>query len=551
MHRLSVIGPIWALLLLCAAAQDAARAGNARGPLSAHERALHLASRITFGPTPALIAEIEKLGTDAFIDQIFEWTQPDAALAAKLKILGAIDLPTQEIYAIYDRPEPAQESAAARQERVRRRDLPGRELPASIFWRAIESRAQAAEVLADFWRNHFNVDAEKDGVGYAALEYDRVVIRRHVFGTFADMLSASAHHPAMLYYLDNVVSRRPPSKTEIKRVGRETRQKTGSKERGAEAQKIAEQSGLNENYARELMELHTLGVDNGYTQKDVIAVAEALTGWTVDTADRRWTFRYDDDLHAEGDKFVLGRSITREKKRNGVEEGEAILDLLAAHPNTADFIAKKLCVHFVNDDPSPAIVEKASAEFKRTRGDLRAVVKAILKSEEFYDPANYRAKFRTPFEFMVAAIRAAGAEVNDPMVLVDQIAVMGQPIYHCVDPTGFRDTAESWRDPGVMTVRWRFALDLAANRMPGIIVPDEFFADLRGKPTAALIDGLSRRILPNGMRSQTIAALMRIAADHAKKEAAALADPKAEKPTVPIERRLLGVLLGSPEFQEQ
>jgi uncharacterized protein (DUF1800 family) len=538
-------------LLTLAAAR--AQSTPAADPLAARDRAIHAANRLTFGVRPGLIAEIERVGFDAWLERQLQATRPQAELARKMQALGSAELTTHEIFAAYAL-EPGQNETPEQQRAREALALrPKMELQAAVLWRAIESDAQVAEVMSDFWRNHFNIDMNKDSIGYSPIEFDRVVIRQHVFGSFHDMLAASARHPAMLIYLDNFLSRRPPSATELKAVARNVRRETGSRERGDEAQRIAEQNGLNENYARELLELHTLGVDNGYTQKDVVAVAEALTGWTVDTAGRRYVFSYQEDMHAEGDKFVLGKSIIREKRRDGVEEGEAVIAMLASHPSTADFIARKLCVYLVADEPPSGLVERVARELRRTKLDLRQAVRFIAHQDEFWDPRCVRSKFRTPFEFIAAATRACGADVADPTVLVRAAEQMGQPIYCCEDPTGYRDTAESWRDPGVMAARWRFALALAANRIPGVFVHDTFFAGIAGRPVPAMIDALARRTVPGGLRAATIVALMRIAAEQARTLEVAASRPAALRGPAPVEleRRLLGVILGSPEFQEQ
>ena len=537
------------VFILMPAAVGLAQAEGSNKGLTRRERALHAVSRLTFGAKPGLVEEVERIGVEAWLEQQFQRIQPDGELKARMSVLESIDLTAKEVYDAFDLPAAANETPAQRQARSVRREKPIQELPASVMWRAVDNSAQVAEVMAEFWRNHLNVDAGKDGVGLYVGEYDRLVIRQNVFGSFADLLMASAKHPAMLIYLDNAVSRRPPSKTELKNIARSVERETGSKERGQEALRIAAQNGLNENYARELMELHTLGVDNGYTQKDVIALAEALTGWTVDNVRR--SFHYEDDVHVPGDKFVLGKTVSREKRRNGMAEAEQVIELLASHPGTADYLAKKLCTYYVADDPPAALVERTARELKKTRFDAKAALRVIVGSEEFFDRRHYRTKFRTPFEYVAAAVRASGAEVNDPSVLVRVVADMGQKIYGCEDPTGYRDVAESWRDPGVMVARWRFALELAANRVPGVTIPDAFFAEFAGKSVPALIDGMARRILPAGLRHKTIAALMQLAVEHARVEAQGAGDPKAPKNNVSIERRLLGVLIGSPEFQEQ
>ena len=414
----------------------------------------------------------------------------------------------------------------------------------------------------DFWRNHFNVDRGKDTVRFTAVEYDRVVLRNHVFGRFHDMLLASARHPAMLVYLDNYISRKPPTKTELKTVARRVRRRTGSKERGQEAADIAAQRGLNENYARELMELHTLGVDNGYTQKDVIELARALTGWTVDRDKQRYVFQYREEMHDGGDKFVLGKAIAREKRRNGIVEGEKIIARLASHRNTADFLARKLSIYLLCDDPPRKFCDRMARELRKSKFDLGLVVRKIVESPEFRRKEHWRCKFKTPLEFVVSALRVTHAEVKSTEALTRWLEEMGQPLYRCEDPTGYSDTAESWRDPGVMAFRWKFALDLVYGRIKGVKVPESWFGNINDKTRdLVVIKLLGDKVIPGGLSSKTISTLMRLAKKHRDLEQEnrelveiAIMDgekPPRFKPLPPLKRRLLAALLGSPEFQQQ
>ena len=305
------------------------------------------------------------------------------------------------------------------------------ELQAAKLLRAVYSERQLQEVLVDFWFNHFNVFAGKIDDKPVMLEYERDVIRPHVLGRFRDLLGAVAKSPAMLFYLDNWLSRA---------------------------------GGLNENYARELMELHTLGVDGGYTQQDVVEVARAFTGWTiVRSAPEASGFAFRKGARSR-QKRVLGRTL---KAGRGIEDGEEVLDILARHPSTARFIATKLARRFVADDPPPALVDRAARTFRKTDGDLREVVRTILTSPELFDPAARRAKLKTPFEFVASALRATGAEVVVPNAALGTIAALGEPLYQCLPPTGYGDRAAAWMATGALIDRLNFALALAGGRVGG------------------------------------------------------------------------------------
>ncbi|MCB9831293.1 MAG: DUF1800 domain-containing protein [Planctomycetes bacterium] len=512
--------------------------------LEDREKILHVLNRLSFGADDEAVAEVEEMGLEAWIDDQLETSYLDAATLKRLEGYATLGLDNKGIYAAYGS----------------KGDTVDKELLGAIVLRAVYARGQIAEVMADFWRNHFNVDRAKASVRFTATDWDREVIRANALGNFGDMLMASAKHPAMLVYLDNYISRRPPNKTELKSVARNVRRTTGSKERGDEAAEIAAQRGINENYARELMELHTLGVDNGYEQRDVIDLARALTGWTVATDGNKYEFDYQDSMHDHGDKFVLGRSFAREKRRNGMQEGERIIEFLASHQETARFVARKLCMRLVGDAPSPKLIESTAVELRKSGFDFKRALKHILDSDEFYDPACYRAKFKTPVEFVFSALRAVDAEIEDPAAVVAVIREMGQPLYGCEDPTGWDDRAEAWRDPGVMAVRWKFAMDLALGKVRGVTVPDSFFAGLQNQAPSQMVLALGRKVLAGELRSDTISALIKMSRRHERrlKEAEddrlqALVEGKKPKPNdlPPLERMLLGTLLGSPEFQEQ
>jgi uncharacterized protein (DUF1800 family) len=303
-------------------------------------------------------------------------------------------------------------------------EQPVRALAERKIVRAIRSERQLEEVLTDFWFNHFNVDARKGPVRLMIADYEREAIRPHVLGRFRDLLGATASSPAMLFYLDNWMSN--------------------------------VRKGLNENYARELMELHTLGVDGGYTQRDVTEVARAFTGWTIDRPREGGGFVFKPSLHDDGEKVVLGRRI---RPGGGMRDGNAVLDILAAHPSTARFIATKLARHFVSDTPPPALVARAAAKFRDTGGNLREVMRTILTSHEFLSAID-EPKMKTPLEFVVSAVRALDADV-EPRTLVRALQQLGMPLYQCQPPTGYKDTADAWINTGALVARMNVASRLA------------------------------------------------------------------------------------------
>jgi uncharacterized protein (DUF1800 family) len=310
--------------------------------------------------------------------------------------------------------------------------------------RAIYSNRQLEELLTDFWFNHFNVYLDKGADHFLITEYERDVIRPHVLGRFRDLLEATAKSPAMLFYLDNWQSRAP------------------GQSRGQRAQ-----SGLNENYGRELMELHTLGVDGGYTQHDVTEVARCFTGWTIDQPGQGGPFSFNPRIHDQGEKTVLGVRIL---PGGGIEDGEKVLDILARHPATAHFISRKLAIRFVADDPPPALVEHMAQTFLKTNGDLRAMMTTMLESKEFWSLGAYGSKLKSPLELVASAVRAADGDVDFATGLVNQLAQMGQPLYRKQEPTGYSNSSQEWLNSGGLLARMNFAVNLAGNKIPGVKV---------------------------------------------------------------------------------
>ena len=382
----------------------------------------HVLGRLTFGARPGDVDRVRPMGLAAWIDQQLHPSRiDDHAAEARLPQLD----------------DPPAGANPQELRRFARRQV--ETLASAKLVRAMYSGRQLQEVLVDFWFNHFNVYAAKGRTAIYLPAYERDVIRPHVFDRFRELLEADAKSPAMLFYLDNWLS-------------------------AGTGQGAKRKRGLNENYGRELLELHTLGVDGGYTQKDVTEVARAFTGWTIDRDGR---FRFVPALHDSGEKTVLGHRI----KASGIDEGERVLDILASHPSTAHHIAFELAQRLVADDPPPALVDRAAARFRDTGGDLREVVKTIVTSSEFLAPAARDAKFKTPFELVVSAVRTTGAEVGDGRAFVQALQQLGQPLYMCQPPTGYKGTADAWLSAGGLVTRMNFATRLASGNMPGVALP--------------------------------------------------------------------------------
>jgi uncharacterized protein (DUF1800 family) len=324
-----------------------------------------------------------------------------------------------------------------------------RDLMESKLLHAVYGNRQLEEVLTDFWYNHFNVFLDKGADRYMVTQYERDVIRPHVLGKFRDLLAATAKSPAMLFYLDNWQS-----------VGPNAPQGRGRQ--GGQGPR-----GLNENYGRELLELHTLGVDGGYTQKDVTEAARCFTGWTILQPQRGGNFVFNRRAHDDGEKTVLGVKIPAGR---GIEDGEKVLDIVAHHPSTARFISKKLAMRFVVDDPPQALVDRMAETFTRTDGDLRAVMRTMLESKEFFSVAAYQSKLKSPLEVVASAARALNADVDFAFPLANQVAQLGEPLYRKQEPTGYSNNSQEWLNSAGLMARMNFALQLADNKVPGVKV---------------------------------------------------------------------------------
>lgn len=519
--------------------------------------AAHVLNRMTFGVRAVDLERIAQSGVEAYIDaQLHPERLPDPDAEQRLARFETLHLTSSEIAEQYEIPavqarrqrqqeqqaqprgsQPADANAASAvppvppADPVRvRANLPLAELSEQKILRAVYSDRQLQEVLTDFWFNHFNVDARKGPTRFMLTEYERDVIRPHVLGRFRDLLGATAKSPAMLFYLDNWMSSDPAgphferagtSNGRLRGNARAARPRNGNAgagPRGANGAglpggRLAQQrpAGLNENYGRELLELHTLGVDGGYTQQDVTEVARAFTGWTIDRPRLGGGFRFAPALHDDGRKTVLGHVIAA---GGGQQDGEMVLDIVARHPSTAHHLSAKLARRFVNDRPPASLVDRMVETFHRTDGDLRAVMATLLTSPEFLSPDSQRAKMKTPFEFVVSTLRVTGADVRNARPVARAIQDLGMPLYQCQPPTGYKDAADAWVNTGALVNRMNIALQLASRQMPGVRL-------VRLTDTDAVVAG--------GLSEATRATIARAQTDE----------------------QALALALGSPEFQRR
>jgi uncharacterized protein (DUF1800 family) len=395
----------------------------------------HLVSRITFGERPGDIERIHDLGIHEYVEQqLHPDGVDDRSAEARLANLTSIRMQTAELTSHY---QPLRRAGQFPMSQMSLSGIPQQilqELQAQKIIRAVHSSRQLQEVMTDFWFNHFNVFWGKNANRWLTTSHEMKAIRPHVFSKFKNLLMATAKSPAMLFYLDNHLS------SSIR--------------------------GINENYARELMELHTLGVDGGYTQKDVQEVARAFTGWTIDRPQVTGEFLFRPRMHDSGDKVVLGHKISS----GGIRDGETVIEILARHPSTARFISTKLVRRFVSDEPPQSLVKHVAGVYQKTDGDIREMLRAILNSEEFNSREAIGAKTKTPFEYAASAIRVFDGSTDGSRALVQSIARMGQPLYQCQPPSGYPDSGDHWMSTGATLERLNFAVALAGDRMPGTSV---------------------------------------------------------------------------------
>ena len=594
-------------------ATAAQRSTKKQFAMTADQRIAHVLSRLTYGARPGDFEKVKAMGVAAFINQQLDPDSIDnATVIAKLRRLPTLGMATPVIIEQYTPPKPpaspspvpakspdektappksiagigekqdaskmpALQSAMQNemQSEMRKEDSgkmseqkpeaggtpaypepapkptpPPRnpqmvvtDLQRAKLLRAVYSEQQLSELMVDFWENHFSIFANKDDDRYLLTAFDRETIRPFALARFRDLLGATAHSPAMLFYLDNWRSSVPrpyPAK--------------GDKPAGVDG-------GFNENYARELMELHTLGVDGGYSQKDVQEVARCFSGWTIQKPNEQGLFVYRPGFHDDGEKIVLGHKILA---GGGYADGERVLDILATHPATAKFIAAKLARRFISDDPPPSVVERAAAVFLKTDGSIRETLRAIITSPEFFSSAAYRAKIRSPLEYVAAALRALNADTDGDRPVLDLISRMGQPLFGRITPDGYPDRGDTWLSSGAMVARLNFAAALATNRMRGTTVD---FAKLVADVDQANKDAAAARlislILNNELSDSTRAAIKTSATEalviktsppQTNVPAGFSGNGSPPQPLPQISGyvpEMIALLIGSPEFQHR
>jgi uncharacterized protein (DUF1800 family) len=627
--------------------------------LTEQQRIMHALNRLGFGARPGDVERVKAVGLQKYIDQQLNPSSiDDSAAEAKVKGLDVFNMSTAELFAKYPNPGALLQQLEGRnrnqqaqqqnpqemtqdQQRERRQKIqelylkydlkPAQQILPQIVanrvLRATYSERQLQEVMVDFWQNHFNVFAGKAAVRWYIPAYERDVIRPNALGNFRDLLVGTAKSPAMLFYLDNFESVSPNAQAPGNRGGNggplqqllrnggqltpqmreRIRQRTGATDAEIDARmqqaranpqqaQQRQKRGINENYARELMELHTLGVDNGYTQADIIEVAKCFTGWTIadprgyrraaaatikGTEDQRMDrlarqpgvpddidsgeFYFNSRWHEGGTKTVMGQKIDE----GGVKDGMKVLDMLVASPYTAKFIARKLAVKFVSDNPSDALVQHVADAFHKSNGDIKTTLRALFSDKEFFAPENYRAKIKSPFELAVSSLRTLGAETNGGPAFAAMLNKLGEVPYGYQAPTGYPDTAEDWVNTGALLERLNFAVAVASNRIPGTTIDLKKFASkdkaqILDKAVASILDGEISPVTKGTLMKQIEQPLpevkagsevdqnmdvpnMRDGQQGRPNRQARLLEPSGD----PEVFKVVSLVLGTPEFQRQ
>ena len=583
--------------------------------LSEDQKILHLLNRATFGPRPGDVERVRQIGIDRFLDrQLHPEAIDDSDLERRLAVLPTIQMTSAELYQFYP---PGQVVDQRIKEKNTTpvfgtpRQIVG-ELVQQKLVRAVSSERQLQEVMTDFWFNHFNIYAQKDAEQWLLTGYERDVIRPRALGKFRDLLLGVARSPAMLYYLDNWLSASPDSKqprppnprrsnprpdqsdpskppagpdsmvrppaiganpgatddSTLKARADAPQSMAGSSgtQGAAPAPQLprppARKPGINENYARELMELHTMGVDSGYTQKDVQEVARCFTGWTVDRPNQGGGFVFRPWMHDSGAKTVLGQGIA---PWGGISDGERVIEILSRHPSTARFLSMKLCRRFVADEPPPQLVERVAQVFLRTEGDIREVLRTILTSAEFNSAMAFRSKVKSPLELAVSAIRAVDGDTNGAPALQDWLRRMGQPLYLNPAPTGYSDQSNAWMNTGLFFNRLNFGLAFTRNQIAGTsydanrLISPQMAAELdevTGRLTALVVhtevSPESRRTIRAGFDKLQEGGQSSASVAGAKPEAVpASYNPKLDSGRMRRVAQVLELLFGSSEFQRK
>lgn len=436
-------------------------------PLVDDQKAEHLINRLSFGPKPGDLETVRAKGIESYIkSQLNPQSLPESEeVATFVKSSPALTLSAPELVAQYGPPAiKAQANSMALEDggdkgkltqEIRRnffKSIYG-DISKAKMLRALKSPRQLQEVMTDFWFNHFNIFGRKGLDNILVGAYEQQAIRPYVFGKFRNLLGATCEHPAMLFYLDNV-------RNQVLK--------------GKEASKA---DGSNENYARELMELHTLGVDGGYTQKDVTELARILTGLGIPNFARpnqlsvrdgdgnsEFGAYFNAKRHDFGDKVLLGHTI----KGTGSDEIVEALDILARHPATAHHICYKLAQYFVSDTPPAPLVTRLAARFTKTDGDIKVVLNDLFHSPEFWDKSNQKSKFKSPLRYVISTLRVLDADPSNYEPLLGFLRNQGMPIYGCLTPDGFKSTTEAWLSPDSILRRINFSSALALGQRPGI-----------------------------------------------------------------------------------
>lgn len=623
--------------------------------LSEDQKILHVLNRLGFGARPGDVEKVKAMGLQKYIEQqLNPGTINDPVAESKVKNLEIFNMSTAEVFAKYPNPgalirqleggrrnqaqnnaqnnqnadeqmteKDRQERQAKLREYYQKYDLrPANQLVPQItanrVMRAVYSEKQLQEVMVDFWQNHFNVYSGKNAVRWYIPSYERDVIRKNALGNFKDLVVGTAQHPAMLFYLDNFQSVSPNAQNNNQGNNRLQRMMQNGQLNERQRERIKQnrgltdaqldqrlkqmqtqmqnrqQRGINENYARELMELHTLGVDGGYTQADIVEVAKAFTGWTI--ADPRGyrraaaddikgnenralnrlqrqagipddlesgEFYFNERWHEPGTKNVLGQKINE----GGMKDGLKVIDILVSQPATAKFIARKLAVKFVSDNPSEALVGRVAKAFQDSKGDIKTTLKAIFTDKEFYAPENYRAKIKTPFELAVSAIRTIGADTNASPAVLAMLNKLGEVPYGYQAPTGYPDTAEDWVNAGALLERLNFAVALASNRIPGTKSDLKLF---EANSKSAILDKTLAVVLDNDVSPATKQTLLKqIEQPLPEVKAPNEVEDVSEMPNIrqggrmnrqarllnpsgnPEVFKVVSLVLGTPEFQRQ
>ena len=548
------------------------------------DRAIHLLQRATYGPRPA---DIDAVLSDGISDWLDRQLHPERIDNAALEtLLDGVPVASMSLNELAGQYPPNQVLQSVRQlsqsnsleesdQRRLRREL-GEHSPRRILdglattriTNAVHSERQIEEMMTAFWYDHFNVFWGKDATRLLVPGYERNAIRPHVFGKFEDMVLATAQHPAMLFYLDNFQSAAPDSSLQARErrdANARRMRRMPAQARAQATQRMEEQQqrrprpGLNENYARELLELHTLGVDGGYTQADVIDVARILTGWTFGEQRSRmqmrqtqasyedgrlvlpdidyeevYRFRFRPEFHDTGEKTVMGHVF---EAGGGHEEGVELIRMLAHHPSTARHIATQLATRFVADKPPLALVDHLAAVFLATSGDLREVTRALFTSDEFYDPAVVGNRVKSPFLLVTSTLRMTYGRTANSRVLMETLRSLGEAPYLAEPPTGYEETSAQWASGGAMLTRMNFATSYVTGELRGVR-PDRnrIFGEIRRRgedSVAVLLDAL----LPGTDTTELMAVI---------EEELQTTPPESDRES---RLRVLGLILGSPEFQ--